>query len=66
MDKKKQLDELRAMRAQVIGELRNQHKLGNFKDLLLALVSLQETQLRLEQWERLEKQEHENENTQAA
>ncbi len=50
-EKKEELDRLREDRARVIGELRNQYKLGNFKDVLLALVSLQEVQLRLEQWE---------------
>lgn len=67
--KKEQLDELRADRSKVIGELRTQHDklkaarrarssdpLGHIEDLLLALVSLQETQDLIDRWERWEEQ----------
>ena len=52
--KRQQLDELRKDRAKVIAGLRRQldslRSLEDAKLLLRALVSLQETQLRLEEW----------------
>ena len=67
--KKQQLDELRAMRSQVIGDLRNQYDclkaarrdrssdpLGRIEDILHALISLQETEHLLEQWKESEAQ----------
>jgi hypothetical protein len=67
--KKQQLDELRAMRSQVIGELRHQHNrlkaarrdrssdpLRRVEDILHALISLQETEHLLEQWKESEAQ----------
>lgn len=59
--KKQQLDELREDRRKVIGGLRQQLDSlllpDALKTLLRALVSLQETQARVEEWERYEKRE---------
>jgi hypothetical protein len=60
--KQRQIELLKQDRTKVIGQLRRQFLAGDTKNVMLALIGLQESQDLIEQWEAIDEQQTDSKN----
>ena len=60
--KQRQIELLKKDRTKVIGQLRRQFLAGDTKNVMLALIGLQESQDLIEQWEAIDEQQTDSKN----